>query len=66
MDSNSCKTSLLKNSIQETEFTEDIVTECLTANCSECEGEYVNIILHHKFVCRCECHAKKEAEILTS
>jgi hypothetical protein len=56
MASNSFDTTLLKGSIQETGFTEDIVTECLTARCSECKGEYVNLVLRHKFVCRCACH----------
>lgn len=55
MASNSFDITLLKGSIQETEFTEDIVTECL-ARCSDCKGEYVNFVLRHKFVCHCICH----------
>jgi hypothetical protein len=57
MDDNSYDTSVSKGSIGEPcHFREDIVTGCLTATCSECKGEYVNLVLHHKFVCLCSCH----------
>jgi hypothetical protein len=55
---------ILEHSIPEPEFKVDIVTVCLTTTCSECNGEYVNVVLRHKFVCKCECHAKKGAALL--
>ena len=42
MTSNSLDVTLLKGSIQEIDLTEDVVTERLTARCSERRGEYVN------------------------
>jgi hypothetical protein len=57
-------TPTLEHSIPDAEFKIDIVTVCLTTSCSECKGEYVNVVLRHKFVCRCECHAKKGAVLL--
>jgi hypothetical protein len=43
MASNSLDTTLLKGSIQETDFQDDIVTESLTARCPEFRGEYAEL-----------------------
>ena len=56
-------TPLLERSIPETEFKVDIVTECLTTTCSECKGEYVNLVFSHKFLCTCKCHKNRRAKL---
>jgi len=53
MDKNSYKNPLIKDPIV---LSEDIVTQCLTAECKNCRGSYVNEILNHRFLCRCSCH----------
>lgn len=37
-------------------FIVDIVTDCLTKNCKECTGSYVNKILKHRLICKHYCH----------
>jgi hypothetical protein len=38
----------------------EIVSKCLTDNCSDCTDGYVNTILHSRLVCRCSCHVYKQ------
>jgi hypothetical protein len=55
MDSKkSYKKLLLRASISN--CTEDVVTLCLTSDCKDCLGSYTNQVLHHRFICKCECH----------
>ena len=53
MDSNkdSYTGSLFKDSMLA-----DVVTHCLTSDCKDCTGSYINEILGHKWVCGCFCH----------
>jgi hypothetical protein len=38
----------------------DTVNKCLTDDCKDCTGSYTNDLLHHRLVCACECHNKKQ------
>ena len=40
-------------------YSADIVTHCLTDDCSECTGSYINELLGHRLVCECTCHKNK-------
>jgi len=48
------------NVIQEFKsFPSDIVTHCLTDECSECTGSYINELLGYRLLCECACHKNK-------
>jgi hypothetical protein len=44
-------------------FPSDIVTHCLTDDCSECTGSYINELLGYRLLCECACHKNKSEEI---
>lgn len=46
-------------------FVVDTVTECLTKNCKDCTGSYINKILGIRIICNHICH-KIEIENLAS
>jgi len=41
-------------------FIVDSVTECLTKNCKDCTGSYINKILGIRVVCSHICHNKNK------
>jgi hypothetical protein len=34
----------------------DYVTKCLTDECNQCTGSYINAIIQHRLICKCKCH----------
>lgn len=39
-------------------FTEAVVTKCLTDDCEDCTGSYINKIFDHRLTCKCSCGHK--------
>ena len=42
-------------------FQTDVTTRCLTNECADCTGSYVNKILQHRWLCCCRCHKAEKA-----
>lgn len=34
----------------------DTVQQCLTAECKDCTGSYINRAFEHRLICLCKCH----------
>jgi hypothetical protein len=47
-------------------FKTEVISKCLTDNCSDCTGGYVNRILRSRLVCRCVCHERNQPVNQTS
>ena len=38
------------------------ILECLTGDCKNCSGSYINKLFGHKLICACTCHYSKRDE----
>jgi hypothetical protein len=42
------------------EVSTDTILECLTDQCKDCSGSYINRLLGYKLICACRCHKSKK------
>lgn len=49
----------VKASKKESEFLVDTVNHCLSDDCKDCTGSYINELLHHRLRCLCQCHGEE-------
>ena len=42
------------------EVSTDIILECLTDQCKDCSGSYINRLFGYKLICTCKCHKSKK------
>jgi hypothetical protein len=38
----------------------DTILECLTDQCKDCSGSYINRLFGYKLICACKCHKSKK------
>lgn len=50
------------SSMKLSELHTDTVSTCLTDDCKDCTGSYINELLGHKLLCHCLCHREGEGE----
>jgi predicted CopG family antitoxin len=44
------------------QFRTDSIEQCLTHQCIDCSGSYINRFTGYKLKCKCSCHNKKSLE----
>ena len=49
-----------KDSALNEEIRIDTILECLTDQCKDCSGSYINKLFGHKLICACKCHEFKK------
>jgi hypothetical protein len=50
------RTYNIKDSVLKENQKTDTIEHCLTDECKDCIGSYINRAFGHRLICKCECH----------
>jgi hypothetical protein len=46
----------IKDSVIKGNHETDTIQQCLTDECKDCKGSYINKLFGHRLICLCKCH----------